>query len=147
MEAVDAIGGAELRLADFTGRWRIERRIDDRLAGAEGRFVGKARFTPEGAGLRYRETGELRLGSGPSFHAERTYLWRAEGGRIVVDFADGRPFHSFDPADPVAQHLCIADDYAVRYDFSGWPEWQAEWTVRGPRKDHTVVSVYRRAGA
>lgn len=134
------------RLGDFAGRWRIERRIEDRLSGAGGRFDGEAVFVPEGERLIYRERGELRLGDGPGFTAERTYLWRDEGGRIAVDFADGRPFHAFDPgADPAAHHLCIADDYRVRYDFSGWPEWRAEWTVTGPRKDYTMRSVYRRA--
>jgi hypothetical protein len=95
--------------------------------------------------LRYRETGELRLGDGPSFVAERAYLWRQDGRRIAVDFPDGRPFHDFDPAKPAAHHLCIADDYAVRYDFGMWPAWQAAWTVTGPRKDCTMVSRYSRA--
>lgn len=133
-------------LADFAGRWSVARRIEDRLARAKGRFDGEAVLAPDGqGGLTYRETGELRLGDGPAFTAERSYLWRGAGGRIVVDFADGRPFHAFDPAAPAAHHLCIADDYTVRYDFAAWPEWQAEWTVRGPRKDYTMLSVYRRA--
>ncbi|MCA0272725.1 MAG: DUF6314 family protein [Proteobacteria bacterium] len=133
-------------LADFAGRWSIGRRIEDRLARAEGRFDGEAVFAPDGhGGLTYRETGELRLGGGPAFTAERSYLWRETDGRIIVDFADGRPFHGFDPAAPAAHHLCIADDYTVRYVFAGWPEWQAEWTVCGPRKDYTMLSLYRRA--
>ncbi|MGL4281653.1 MAG: DUF6314 family protein [Albidovulum sp.] len=133
-------------LADFAGRWSVGRRIEDRLARAEGCFDGVAEFAPGAqGGLTYRETGELRLGDGPAFTAERSYLWREGGGRIIVDFADGRPFHTFDPAEPAAHHLCVADDYTVRYDFSRWPEWQAEWTVRGPRKDYTMRSLYRRA--
>jgi hypothetical protein len=60
----------------------------------------------------------------------------------AVEHGDGRPFHDFDPADPVARHLCGADDYAVRYDFADWPCWRAEWTVRGPRKDYRMVSAY-----
>jgi hypothetical protein len=131
------------KLRDFEGRWRIARTIEDRLGG-EGRFDGEAVFAAQGAVLHYRETGELRLGDGPGFQAERSYLWRQAGGRIAVDFADGRAFHEFDPAAPDARHLCIADDYAVRYDFAGWPDWRAEWTVQGPRKDYTMVSRYRR---
>lgn len=129
------------RLADFTGRWRVERQISDRL-GPDGLFEGEAVFAPVPGGLTYHETGTLRLGQGRGFPAERAYFWRADGARIAVDFADGRPFHDFDPAAPAAYHLCIADGYSVRYDFAGWPAWQAEWTVKGPRKDYTMISRY-----
>jgi hypothetical protein len=130
------------QLADFAGRWWVARRIEDHLAGALGRFDGEAVFAPEGGGLRYREEGQLRLGEGPAFAAERSYFWRQAGQRIAVDFADGRPFHDFDPANPAAQHLCVADDYAVRYDFSAWPNWRADWTVTGPRKRYSMISRY-----
>ena len=129
------------QLSDFEGKWSVERMIEDRL-GPDGVFTGAAVFAPAPEGLAYREAGLLRLGGGPAFHAERAYLWREAGGRIVVAFADGRPFHDFDPAEPVAHHPCAADDYAVRYDFSGWPHWRAEWTVTGPRKDYTMTSLY-----
>ena len=131
-------------LRDFEGRWQIARRIEDRL-GPDGVFAGAAVFAPVPEGLAYRETGLLRLGGGAGFHAERSYLWREAGGRIVVAFADGRSFHDFDPADPVAHHRCAADGYAVRYDFSAWPLWRADWTVQGPRKDYAMRSTYRRA--
>lgn len=136
-------------LADFAGRWSLSRQIEDRLAGAAGRFEGEAVFAPhEGCGLIYRETGQLTLGNGPAFAAERGYLWRSVGGVIAVDFADGRPFHQFDPSgDPAAQHVCIADDYRVRYDFARWPVWLAEWNVLGPRKDYRMRSLYRRTEA
>lgn len=135
-----------MRLEDFAGRWRIERRIDDRLGGVTGRFEGVAEFRPVAGGLAYREEGRLCLGPGPGVLAVREYLWREEAGRIVVDHADGRPFHAFDPAEPEARHRCDPDDYRVRYDFAAWPEWRAEWTVRGPRKDYTMESVYIREG-
>lgn len=136
-------------LADFAGRWSLSRQIEDRLAGAMGRLEGEAVFlADEGGGLIYRETGQLRLGDGPAFAAERGYLWRSVGGVIVVDFADGLPFHQFDPSgDTAAQHLCIADDYRVRYDLVRWPDWLAEWNVLGPRKDYRMRSHYRRIEA
>ena len=133
-------------LADFAGRWRIERAIDDRLSGIPGRFEGTAVFAPEGAFLRYREEGLLFPGAAPPMAAERQYLWSEAGGRIRVAFADGSPFHDFAPADPAATHFCAPDRYAVRYDFSRWPGWTAEWTVSGPRKDYTMISRYQRAG-
>ncbi|WP_413869689.1 DUF6314 family protein [Albidovulum sp.] len=138
--------GWAVRLEDFAGRWRVERRIDDRLGGVTGRFEGGAWFRPVPQGLAYREEGRLRLGAGPEVVAVRDYLWREEGGRIVVDHADGRPFHAFDPTAPEGSHWCDPDDYRVRYDFSRWPEWRAEWTVRGPRKDYRMESIYTREG-
>lgn len=132
------------QLNDFIGKWRLDRVIEDRLASQRGRFEGHARFTLLGQALKYREEGQLRLGSGPAMAAFRDYVWRDEGGRIAVDYGDGRVFHSFDPAEPVARHICTPDDYRVRYDFSRWPDWQAEWTVSGPRKDYTMISRYAR---
>jgi hypothetical protein len=136
--------GMAMRLQDFSGRWRIERRIEDRLGGMSGLFTGEAEFRPVAEGLAYREEGRLRIGTGPEVLAVRDYLWREEGAWIVVEHGDGRPFHTFDPDLPEARHWCDPDDYRVCYDFAGWPEWHAEWTVRGPRKDYTMVSVYSR---
>lgn len=136
------------RLDDFAGDWKVERVIDDRAGGQAGRFDGRGHFTPVGDGdLAYAEEGMLTLGSGAPLRATRRHLWRAEGGRIAVDYADGRPFHSFDPADPAAEHQCGADLYAVRYDFADWPRWRAEWTVRGPRKDYTMTTEFVPLGA
>ncbi|MEZ5685049.1 MAG: DUF6314 family protein [Paracoccaceae bacterium] len=134
------------RLSDFEGRWLISRVI--RPAGApEGVFQGHALFRRDQARLLYHEQGELVLPGHDPMRAERRYLWRRGGRGIAVDYADGRPFHDFDPADPQAQHWCDPDDYRVRYDFSRWPEWRAEWVVRGPRKDYAMVSDYRPSDA
>lgn len=137
-------------LADFAGHWRLVRRIEDRQAGQDGVFDGLAAFLPDGTVLRYTEDGRLKLGGNAPLEARRAYVWRMEAGQIVVDHADGRAFHAFDPAAPVARHDCPPDTYLVRYDFTAWPVWSAEWTVSGPRKDYTSVSTYsrlpRRAG-
>lgn len=136
------------RLGDFAGTWRVDRTIDDRLSGRAARFAGRAVFAPSDGGLAYREAGRLRLGDGPELAATREYLWREADGMIDVRFADGRRFHAFDPAGPVpeAEHACGPDRYRVRYDFTGWPGWRAEWRVTGPRKDYLMVSRYDRAG-
>ncbi|MCB2136790.1 MAG: trigger factor [Rhodobacteraceae bacterium] len=131
-------------LSDFLGEWRISRLVEDRLSGQQGRFEGQAWFRPDGAFLKYREEGQLRLGGGPAMTAVRDYVWRQDGNRIAVDYGDGRSFHDFNPADPAARHHCEPDDYRVRYDFTHWPEWRAEWTVTGPRKDYTMISRYSR---
>ena len=133
-------------LQDFAGEWQITRRIVE-ASGASARFTGSATLTPNAHGLAYTERGTLHLAEGAPMTAERRYLWRAgAGGRIAILFADGRPFHDFDPAarGPEARHLCDPDTYDVRYDFTGWPLWRAIWTVRGPRKDYRMESLYQR---
>jgi hypothetical protein len=136
-----------MRLAAFEGDWTIERTIEDNLAGRPGRLEGVARFAPEGPALAYLEEGLLTLGDGPAAPASRRYLWRDGGaGSIEVLFGDGRFFHRFEPGAPApaAVHECAPDQYRVRYDFSRWPRWTAEWRVRGPRKDYAMVTRYQR---
>jgi hypothetical protein len=148
--------GAGAALLDrLAGHWALVREIEDRRAGSRGRFEGVAEFAPEagpgagpGAGeLGYRERGALHLPGQPAFVAERRYLWRADGDRVIVAFDDGRPFHAFDARQrrPGAGHDCPPDRYDVAYDFAEWPEWRALWTVRGPRKDYLLRGLYRRA--
>ncbi len=130
-------------LKDFAGRWRLNRRIRDDRSGRDGRLRGMASFAPRGATLLYREWGELTMG-GVAMAAEQSHFWRQEGTRICVVFNDGRPFHCFEPgvATPSARHDCAPDIYDVSYDLGGWPEWRAEWRVRGPRKDYVMTSAY-----
>lgn len=130
-------------LQDFEGLWRLERRIADAL-GPDASFSGTACFTPDGAGLILDEAGRLELAGQGGFQAERRYLWRPDGAWIAVFFADERAFHRFDPAQGAAhaEHWCDPDTYKVRYDFSAWPRWQAEWRVTGPRKDYVMLSHY-----
>lgn len=135
----------EPQLSDFVGSWRLSRRIVE-ADGRSATFAGTARFTPDGEGLIYREDGLLALpGTAAPIRAERRYLWREDGAGIVVLFDDGRPFHRFAPARPEAAHWCEPDDYRVRYDFSGWPVWRAEWRVTGPRKDYHMIGEYSRS--
>ncbi len=135
-----------MRLSDFEGEWRLSRVIDDRLAGRVGRLDGRAAFRPEGGALVYREEGVLRLPGQPPLTAAQSHVWRDEGALVAVFFADGRPFHRFDPSGTVAEarHDCAPDLYLVRYDFGGWPVWSTQWTVAGPRKDQVLSTRYRR---
>lgn len=133
-------------LADFEGVWRIARRIVA-AGGAGARFFGQAEFSADMSGLVCAETGELRVEGRPPIMADRRYLWRrGAAGGIEVLFADGRPFHRFDPAagTPCARHDCAPDVYVVRYDFRRWPVWSSRWRVRGPRKDYAMVTICRR---
>jgi len=134
------------KLHDFDGLWRVLREIDDRLSGRPGRFEGTASLAPEGDGLRYRESGVLRLGDGPEMAAHRDYLWVPDGEGIAVRFADGRPFHSFrsEGLSAGTDHPCGRDLYRVTYDFTSWPDWASAWTVTGPAKDYVMRTTYRR---
>lgn len=134
-----------MRLEAFAGHWDVDRTIEDVRAGATGRFTGHARFAPVPEGLRYREEGTLTLGDAAPVTATREYLWRDGGGGVIeVLFGDGRFFHRFlpDETDPGDSHDCPPDLYRVRYDFSRWPRWRAEWRVTGPRKDYAMVSRF-----
>ena len=131
----------------FSGQWTLSRQIDDRHLGQDGIFSGTVQFIPRGAReMVYEEKGTLHFGRAPAMQAERRYLWRFEASEVDVRFEDGRDFHRFVPMGQVAgtDHPCGDDFYTVAYDFSRWPQWQAVWTVRGPRKDYTAVSNYIR---
>lgn len=134
-------------LEAFEGDWILARRIDDRLAGSEGRLEGRTSFTPDGDGLLYHEVGLLTLGDRPPMEASRRYFWRSSGDGIAVFFDDGRQFHQIVPDKlmPNDLHHCAPDMYHVTYDFRTWPDWSASWRVQGPRKDYKSVSFYRRA--
>lgn len=131
-------------ISDFLGRYSLARVIDDTRAGAQAQFEGEAvlEATPDGA--LYRERGDLVM-NGERFAAEREYIWHAEGALILVRFADGRDFHSFDPSAGglASEHLCGEDMYRGGYDLSAWPGWSVTWDVFGPRKDYRSVSQYR----
>lgn len=129
------------------GTWKLERRLDDRLGGDEGRLVGEARFAPRGDSLAYGEEGLLTLGdhSGPAHQAYR-YDFPAPG-RAAVHFADGRFFHDLDLRRGLwhCTHLCGADRYDGEFAALGPDTLRVVWRVAGPRKDLTLDSTYRRA--
>ena len=156
-----AMQAGAIQAGAFEGEWHLWRVIEDRAGGPAGAssgrftglFTGVARFLPVAGGqpgplsgaLDYAEEGELRLGRA-AFRATRAYRWVLGPGGVEVFFADGRFFHGFAWEAAVAEHPCGADLYRVRYDFARWPEWQAVWEVRGPRKDYVMRSQYRREG-
>ncbi|MCF2872205.1 DUF6314 family protein [Octadecabacter sp. G9-8] len=133
-------------LADFIGAYDVSRVIDDAHAGGQSRFEGRAVIAPDDAGAVYTETGHLIVNA-QRFQAERSYLWRENGPRVDVLFADGRAFHDFDPqaGGHAAEHLCGEDMYRGGYDFSEWSCWAVTWDVQGPRKDYRSVTWYVRS--
>ncbi len=144
-------GAAHRRFADLyaflAGRWTVRRHVRDRRRAVTGTFEGIATFDDAAGGLRYVETGELRLGDyrGPATQTY-TYLfpapWRAE-----VLFRDGRPFHALDLRNGIAcaVHDCGDDRYRGRYVLLDEAAWLTAWRVRGPHKDQFILTRYRRA--
>ncbi|MEM6310095.1 MAG: DUF6314 family protein [Pseudomonadota bacterium] len=126
-------------LNDFEGIWTFDRRVTHE-AGLPAKASGHAVFTPDGTGLRYDETGQLRINDGSPMTATRCYLWRRGG---VVLFEDGRAFHTIPDDEGPARHYCGADTYHVRYDFLNWPIWTSRWSVTGPKKAYDMATVYQ----
>lgn len=132
-----------ITLADLAGEWALTRRIIDHLGGREGRFVGECHWRPDAHGLRQEEQGLLHYADAPPMQANRSYLWRAEGGGLAVYFDDGRPFHCLALGRLFDRHHCAPDIYDVRYDFSQFPDWTQSWQVAGPRKNMTIISRFQ----
>ncbi len=134
-----------ITLADFEGRWRITREIDDRRAGLRGGLRGTATWRSGADGMWVQEIGEMQFGHAAPMQATRRYIWRSDGPRIAAFFDDGRAFHAFDPnaAEVTAHHECPPDLYRVRYDFSAWPDWTSAWDISGPRKDLGLITRFR----
>jgi len=134
-------------LETFEGRWRMTRLIEDARAARRMCLAGEARFEPDGAGLLYAERGVWRSGDLAGAEAHRSHLWRPEGARIAVLFADGRPFHVFDAVArgrAEAAHDCPPDLYRASYLFALPDTWEVTWRATGPRKDYLSRTRYRR---
>lgn len=132
-------GQAARRLEDFLGRWTVERVITP-AEGPDARFEGTAEWTRAEGGATYAESGKLLILGQPPMQAERRYFWHDDLG---VDFDDGRFFHRVPPEGGETEHHCAPDLYRVRYDFTGWPQFDVTWRVTGPRKDYLMRSSYR----
>lgn len=130
----------------LVGEWRLDRTVSD-----GGDMVGRASFTPTLEGLRYRESGRLRLEDGKGYDFERRYLYRISGLRMDVYFDEKLPrlFQTIRLAQingiSVGEgfHSCPPDIYRSRY----WLEEgvvRIEHVVSGPRKDYTISSTLTR---
>jgi hypothetical protein len=135
-----------VELSDFLGDWRFERLILDGAGVETGRVSGTALLTGTALEAVFDEVGTLHLPGQSPMTATRRYLWRAMAGGIDVRFDDGRAFHTIilGGQSSKAAHWCDPDQYDVAYDFSGWPLWSSVWQVKGPRKDYTMRTHYRR---
>lgn len=146
-------------LGILLGEWRLERILEDHLAGVSGRFEGTAtvrllgggdRDVPAGADVAaYEERGRITFGahSGPS-HRALTFTRKPDGG-VAVRFADGNPFFELDLSSGRAQalHPCRADAYELSFELRSADLLVERWKVRGPEKDYDAETVWRRRSA
>ncbi|MFE0104219.1 DUF6314 family protein [Streptomyces sp. NPDC059009] len=131
-------------LAYLAGTWRVERTVRDLSTGAEGRFTGTVRFTPDGGGrLRQHESGTF-VWQGTPRPAERTLDFEpgVEQGTALVRFTDGRPFHDLDlrSGRHTADHPCAQDLYKGEFEVQDEGHWHMRWRVRGPAKDLVLTT-------
>ena len=130
----------------FAGEWRLDREILTADGEPAGEVAGTATFTEADGALVYFEEGQLRLGgyTGP---VSRTLHYRPVGpGRAAVHFDHGGFFHDVDLREGrwSAEHPCRADFYRGEYRVLDAGRWRQEWAVRGPAKDHLIVSRFSR---
>ena len=136
-------------LRRLIGRWSLERTIDGQAS-----MRGTAGFEPTADDwIEYREEGELRLANGQRFDAERRYRYSELAGGFAVFFAEtpARLFHEVTlerrPGSVLAghaSHLCARDHYRSEYLFAPDDSFSVRHEVRGPRKEYTISTVYRR---
>lgn len=139
-------------LEQLTGRWKIERRIENEDAS----FEGEALFSKiEEKTCLYRETGILRLSNGSEIEAYRSYVYRATDTRLLVEFGDGPDkgkrfvaleFQTENDSLLSAKdtHRCGDDVYLVDYRLSLPASLATKISVSGPRKDYCAHSTYSR---
>lgn len=138
-------------LGSLTGRWVLDRTIDDGSA-----MTGEATIASRcGGGFDYHETGRLVLPGGQVLDAERRYVFVADEVGLAVLFAEAPPrlFHRValrrqgSNLIGSATHLCGADRYDSRYAFRLGGGFIIEHCVSGPRKHYTMRTRYSRREA
>ena len=124
---------------DLIGTWRLERTIDDLLAGETSTVSGQTELSvdPDGR-VRWYESGTLTH-HGSDLPVFRTLFVEPRPTGWFVTFEDGREFHPWQPGDDVV-HPCGDDTYSGHIDLIGPEAWTVTWHSRGPAKDYTMVS-------
>ena len=137
---------AEWGLARLVGQWRIVREV-----AGQASMSGVAVFERMADGrVFYREYAEVWLLNGKRLRGEQRYFYQAiDKGFAVFLYETGEGFERVEFAAKMggeyvaaAEHHCKDDRYASEYRFheDGW--FQVRHTVRGPRKDYVVQTLY-----
>lgn len=135
--------------AKLPGAWSVKRTITDSRMG-EGRFQGRALFTPQAdAALIYAECGELVM-SGWRGPAYRRWLYRLEPAALSILYPDGETLlhrFAFGGGARCAEHthLCGEDRYSAQIALTG-ADFTLSYTVNGPRKRYVLNTTYVHLG-
>ncbi|QYX57910.1 trigger factor [Roseovarius sp. SCSIO 43702] len=125
-------------MRDFEGVWSLRKYITQEGA-PDGEFRGSAVWRTHDDGMRYAESGYLKLGDAAPISARRSCFWRDD---LSVYFEDGRFFHKVPPDGGSTEHWCDPDLYHVTYDFDHWPRFRIRWRVSGARKNYRIECIY-----
>lgn len=135
-------GSGELHRADprrLIGTWRFVRTLTDLASGQHGTATGTLTIVEHDAWLSWSEVGELSWAGSTVPVTRELRLVPATTGEWRMTFADGRPFHPWQPGS-VVEHLCRLDVYRGRIELLGEDEVRVEWTVNGPDKQHRYLT-------
>lgn len=129
---------------DLLGTWRLDREVDDRLAGERREVRGSATLERVADDhVRWTEEGVMRW-PGHEVPVGRELAVRLVAGAWVVHFSDGRVFHPWRVGEQV-DHPCAPDHYTGRIDVD--PDgagWTVVWHSRGPAKDYVLTTRHTR---
>ncbi len=129
------------------GAWHLERKIS-----SGENLTGKAVFSQANENcLLAEESGQLQMTDGNLVSAHRRWIWQEEQGdlRIFFDESPLRLYHGFRPILKgqnwfgTGKHICQPDTYVGEYQMSA-DRMEIRQSISGPKKDYSIVSVYRR---
>jgi hypothetical protein len=134
--------------ARLIGTWTFERTVSN-----YGTATGVAVFEPiDGEWLAYHEDAEVLLLDGKEMKAKREYLigGRPDGFNVFFKENPPRLFQqvALKPSEgrmqSSSQHQCRLDLYSSDYEFHPDGRLVIRHTAKGPQKDYTMVTTYRR---
>jgi hypothetical protein len=141
-------GGPDDVFRRLTGLWVFERTVE-----GYGTMNGSAEITPiDQDWLAYREQGQFRLLNGQELGTQREYLFAVRPDGFNVFFKENPPrlFQEVmlsprgDALSASAAHQCSNDLYASVYQFLPDGAFVIRHAAKGPRKNYTMVTIYRR---
>jgi Family of unknown function (DUF6314) len=133
------------------GSWNFVREVPQQAS-----MTGRATISLiEDETALYHERTRIALVNGQILNGRQHYLYRRSewpiNGFDVLFYDTRKLFHSleFSPGEnrellAKASHLCSADLYLSEYKLDGAAKFSVRHTVRGPRKDYVVKTIYSR---
>ena len=116
----------------------------------QGMAQGIAHFTANAPNEHhYKEEGTLVI-NGSEHKMYREYIYLLEGDTICTYFKETPPrlFQCLkrekDSKFASGEHACKQDKYVGEYEFKSKQEFIQKQIVRGPKKDYTITTHYKR---